>query len=228
MYTIFGGFHMFNKEKFANIVKSILSQYNNQNEFSNISELGRAYISRIINMRLLTPPKPITLRKIATASKGVTTYEELMQVCGYVEVIDNFFEKSVHQEGNSIPIIDSITFENNTFVANHNGRYIELNDTLDPSKEYFAYKVSDNSMLPLLDVGDIAVICKQTNNTYESGKTYLLMTVDNLVCIRKILKFEESIELHAMNPYYPVQKLTKENFKIIGKVIKAENKSAFK
>lgn len=214
--------------KISEILSKIITKYNSLNEFARKSDISSAYISKLINLKYRNPPTPRILEKIANASKGVTTYAELMQICGYVEVIDNFFEKSVHQEGNSIPIIDSITFENNTFVANHNGRYIELNDTLDPSKEYFAYKVSDNSMLPLLDVGDIAVICKQTNNTYESGKTYLLMTVDNLVCIRKILKFEESIELHAMNPYYPVQKLTKENFKIIGKVIKAENKSAFK
>ena len=41
------------------------------------------------------------------------------------------------------------------------------------------------------------------------------------------------IEFHAMNPYFPVLKysneeLKKKNFIVIGKVIKVENKSAFK
>ena len=43
----------------------------------------------------------------------------------------------------------------------------------------------------------------------------------------------DSVEFQAMNVYYPTIKLTKDeikkkNFKVIGKVIKAENKSAFK
>ena len=111
-------------------------------------------------------------------------------------------------------------------MANHNGKYINLEDKLNPSKEYFAYKVSDDSMLPLLDVGDLAIVCKQNN--YENGKTYLIMINDNIVCIRKIIIVQDIIELHAMNPYYPVKKLSNNDFKIIGRVIKAENKSAFK
>ena len=217
---------MFDKNKFANILKKILEQYNNQNEFAHNSHIGRAYISRILNMHLSTPPKPSTLQGIADASKGITTYDELMGICGYIDVIDNFFEDSLHQQGNSLPVVDNIVFENNSFMANHNGQFINLDTYLNSSKEYFAYKVSDNSMLPLLDIGDIAIICKQSY--YENGKTYLLMINDNTVCIRKILEINNNIELHSMNPYYPILKLKKADFKIIGHEIKVENKSAFK
>lgn len=217
---------MFNKVDFANILKKINSLYENQTQFANASGVNRTYLSQYMNLKLDTPPSPKILKGIANASKGLTTYDDLMKICDYIDIIDNFFEDSIHQQGNSIPIIDNIIFENGIFMANHNGKYINLEDKLNPSKEYFAYKVSDNSMLPLLDVGDLAIVCKQNN--YENGKTYLLMINDNIVCIRKIIIIQDIIELHAMNPYYPIQKLSNTDFKIIGRVIKAENKSAFK
>lgn len=77
---------MFDKNKFATILKEILEKYSNQNEFAHKANIGRAYISRILNMRLNVPPKPSTLQGIANASKDITTYEELMQVCGYLDL----------------------------------------------------------------------------------------------------------------------------------------------
>ena len=217
---------MFDKESFSKILINIYKSYNNQREFAEATGVNRAYLSQYMNMKLDNPPTPKILMGIANASKNLTTYAELMQTCGYIDVVDNFFENSIHQQGNSLPIIDDIIFENNSFMANHNGKYINLEDSLKSTEEYFAYKVSDNSMLPILDVGDLAIICKQNN--YEYGKTYLLMVNDDLVCIRKILLKEDIIELHAMNPYYPIMKLANKDFKVIGRVIKAENKSAFK
>lgn len=217
---------MFKKIDFANILKKINSLYENQTYFAEAAKVNRTYLSQYMNLKLDAPPSPKILKGIAKASKGLISYDDLMQICGHIDVIDNFFEDSIHQQGNSIPIVDNIIFENNSFMANHNGKYISLNENLNPSKEYFAYKVSDNSMLPLLDIGDIAIICKQNN--YENGKTYLIMINDSTVCIRKILELDNIIELHAMNPYYPILKLINTDFKIIGRVIKAENKSAFK
>lgn len=217
---------MFNKTKFSEVLISIVNKYDSISDFANSSKVGRSYLSKYINQKIDAPPSPKVLEKISNHSKALVTYKELMNICGYIDVVDNFFENSIHQQGNSIPIVDDIIFENNSFMANHNGKYINLKDSLNSTEEYFAYKVSDNSMLPILDVGDLAIICKQNN--YEYGKTYLLMVNSNLVCIRKILLKENVIELHAMNPYYPIMKLTNEDFKVIGRVIKAENKSAFK
>lgn len=217
---------MFNKAKFSEVLINIVNKYDSISDFANSSKVGRSYLSKYINQKIDAPPSPKVLEKISNHSKALVTYRELMNICGYIDVVDNFFENSIHQQGNSLPIVDDIIFENNSFMANHNGKYINLEDSLKSTEEYFAYKVSDNSMLPILDVGDLAIICKQNN--YEYGKTYLLMVNDNLVCIRKILLKEDIIELHAMNPYYPIMKLANEDFKVIGRVIKAENKSAFK
>lgn len=87
----------------------------------------------------------------------------------------------------------------------------------------FALQINDNSMLPLLGIGDIAIITENFN--FESGQTCLILT-NNIIMIRKVIKTNDEYELQAMNPYYPIEK-TKE-LKILGKVVKAENQSAFK
>ncbi len=92
------------------------------------------------------------------------------------------------------------------------------------------YTIDDSSMMPLLDVGDIAYVIPQ--DTYNSEET-ILFKLDGKEMIRKILVFKNFVEFHAINPYFPVIKVLKKNLKnknfiMIGKVIKAENKSAFK
>lgn len=94
----------------------------------------------------------------------------------------------------------------------------------------FQYNAIDTAMLPLLDIGDIAFV--ERTDSFESGQT-ILFKLNNKEHIRKAIKNENSIEFHAMNPYYPVLMLTTDelknmNFTIIGRVIKSENKSAFK
>lgn len=74
---------MFNKEKFAQIIKNIKEMYNSQEEFSKKSDIGRTYLSQYMNMKLEEPPKPRILEKLAKASNGTVTYKELMNVCGY-------------------------------------------------------------------------------------------------------------------------------------------------
>lgn len=76
---------MFDKNKFAHILKKINETYANQRDFANSTGVNRAYISQYMNCYLSNPPHPKILRKIADASKGITTYEELMRVCGYID-----------------------------------------------------------------------------------------------------------------------------------------------
>ncbi len=216
---------MFDKNIFSEILKKIYCIYKNQRDFAKATGVNRAYISQYMNMKLDNPPTPKILKKIAENSKGVTTYEELMKVCGYVDVIDDFFDISIHQDNNSLPIIDKIYFKDDTFFAYSPNEDIPLPKKLNLEYDYFAYKISTNDMAPLLDIGDIAIIQKQNN--YKNNKTYLLWYEEKTI-IRKIIDNNDNIELMAMNPYYPIIKTTKDEIKIIGRVIRAENESAFK
>lgn len=99
----------------------------------------------------------------------------------------------------------------------------------DDPKNFFAIHASDNSMAPLLDVGDIAIIKKYKN--FSNKKTYLLKIKGGAPIIRKIIQSDNGdIELHAMNMWnYPVQSDLKLNdIEILGEVVRVENKSAFK
>lgn len=99
----------------------------------------------------------------------------------------------------------------------------------DSPKNFFAIYASDNSMAPLLDVGDIAIIKKYDG--FVNMKTYLLKIKNGNPIIRKIIQTNDGkIELHAMNMYnFPIQKdLQFDDIEILGEVVKVENNSAFK
>ena len=82
---------MFDKVKFAHIIKNIKEKYHSQEDFSKKSGIGRTYISQYMNMKIEEPPKPKTLEKLADASRGLTSYHELMEICGYIG--DDYFLK---------------------------------------------------------------------------------------------------------------------------------------
>lgn len=74
---------MFNQDEFSNILSKINSTYDTMTEFGKKASFDRTYISKYINKKLENPPTPKILEKIAFASNGITTYENLMVICGY-------------------------------------------------------------------------------------------------------------------------------------------------
>ena len=99
----------------------------------------------------------------------------------------------------------------------------------DDPKNFFAIHATDNSMAPLLDVGDIAIIKKYKE--FSNRKTYLLKIKNSDPIIRKVIQADDGkIELQAMNMWnFPTQyDLTMDDIEILGEVIKVENNSAFK
>ena len=112
--------------------------------------------------------------------------------------------------------------------------YLTDDDIQEPNNTYvnhlITYIAIDDSMAPLLNIGDVAYI--EEKKFFDNGET-ILFELEGCKYIRKILKRNFYVEFHAMNPYYPVfsyseDELKQKNFKLIGKVIKAENQSAFK
>lgn len=74
---------MFNQDQFANLLRKINETYSTMTDFAKSASFDRTYISKYINKKLDNPPTPKILEKIANASNGVVTYEELMEICGY-------------------------------------------------------------------------------------------------------------------------------------------------
>ena len=91
-------------------------------------------------------------------------------------------------------------------------------------------------MYPILDVGDIALIYKQNviDKTDSKNKGTYLIKLNGKNTIRKFVLDEENniYQLIAKNTYcktidIPVDNLY-DTIQILGKVVKAENESAFK
>lgn len=141
---------------------------------------------------------------------------------GYDVPIDRNYEKDKIIEINVInlhtnEIIEKIPFVYRTDISE------------DDPKNFFAIQASDNSMAPLLDVGDIAIIKKYKE--FLNKKTYLLKIKGGFPIIRKIIQTDNGeIELQAMNMWnFPIQNgLKMDDIEILGEVIRVENKSAFK
>ena len=116
---------------------------------------------------------------------------------------------------------------------------INVSDLIEGSCEnnnYFEFITEDDSMFPLLDVGDIALIYKQNkiDTTDNKNKGTYLLKLNGKNTIRKIVLDEENntYQLVAMNTCCKTTYVSIENIyneiTILGKVVKAENESAFK
>lgn len=224
---------MFDKKKFAEILQKIYKTYPNQREFATATGVNRGYLSRYMNEKIDSPPSPKILQGISDAAKGITTYTELMKICGHITgSIKNSLSNS--QYFVQIPLFynlnEFLLYNIDRKIENAPHDYYTSIYTTENPEDFFAFKAFDDSMIPLLDIGDIAIIHRQ--NYYEKNQTHLILLDENILLIRKVIELNEIIELHSASSDEFI-KLTKEDlnkrkFTILGKVIKAENQSAFR
>ena len=116
---------------------------------------------------------------------------------------------------------------------------INVSDLIEGScdnNNYFEFISEDDSMFPLLDVGDIALIYKQNiiDKTDNKNKGTYLLKLNGKNTIRKLVLDENNniYQLIAMNTCCKTIEIPADNLydtiEILGKVVKAENKSSFK
>lgn len=129
-----------------------------------------------------------------------------------------------------IPILGTVKAGYDWLAEENVVDYITLKENLPNINEYYALKITGDSMLPLLSEGDIVIVHDQDD--VESGQTAVVLINGEEATVKKLIKTNEGIELHAMNPYYPVKKFTFEEMKsipvkIIGRVKEAKIKGIF-
>jgi len=191
---------MFDKEKFGYIIRKINDVYPTQYDFADISDVNRTYLSQYINKKLSAPPKPDILKKIANASKGITTYNELMQICGYIpqsinnsESLDmqlskNIFNSNIHLL-DKYDLSDSDILELKKILIerdnNHSSIENQLNDfaihSSSNAKELFATLININD-----DVSRALVNLHKNGYlypipVYRNTKNIDLLLVSNIV-----------------------------------------------
>lgn len=146
----------------------------------------------------------------------------------------NASKKELNKYMPFIPILGMVRAGYNWLAEENIIGYITDKDTIkDYEKnidEYYSLKVTGDSMLPLLSEGDLVIVHKQED--VESGQTAIVLINGDEATVKKVVKTTNGIELHSMNPYYPVKKFTFEDMKIIpveiiGRVKEAKIKGVF-
>ena len=93
-------------------------------------------------------------------------------------------------------------------------------------ENYFALKIVGDSMQPVMYEDDIIIVHRQSD--VESGQIAIVLVDGEEGTVKKVIKYDNYIELVAFNSYYPPRKLSKnDNFKIIGKVVEARISKIF-
>lgn len=129
-----------------------------------------------------------------------------------------------------IPILGTVKAGYDWLAEENIVDYITLKENIPNVGEYYALRITGDSMLPLLAEGDLVIVHDQDD--VESGQTAVVLINGEEATVKKVVKTNEGIELHAMNPYYPVKKFTFKDMqkipvKIIGRVREAKIKGAF-
>jgi len=104
--------------------------------------------------------------------------------------------------------------------------YVTIDKKLADPENYFALKIVGDSMQPVMYEDDIIIVHRQSD--VESGQIAIVLVDGEEGTVKKVIKYDNYIELVAFNSYYPPRKLSKnDNFKIIGKVVEARISKIF-
>lgn len=124
------------------------------------------------------------------------------------------------------PLLGSVKAGYDYLAAENIIGYVNADNNISDVQNCYALKVIGDSMQPVLFEDDIIIVHKQ--NDVENGQVAIVLIDNEEATVKKVVKYEDYIELVAFNSYYPPKKLTKDsNFQIIGKVIEARISKIF-
>lgn len=191
-------------------------------DVNKLCDISQSYLSLMENGK--RKPSAIILKKLAPIYN--LDYLDLYEKAGYIDLIKDESKRNIA----TIPILGTVKAGYDWLAEENVVDYVTLKENIPNIKEYYALKITGDSMLPLLSEGDLVIVHDQDD--VESGQTAVVLINGEEATVKKVVKTNEGIELHSMNPYYPVKKFTYEDMKsipvkIIGRVKEAKIKGAF-
>lgn len=192
-------------------------------EVEKLTGVGYSHLSMIENgKRNVTP----ALLKNLSRIYGID-YIDLYEKAGYLDLAESERLKNNSTDNKRVfPLLGTVK-AGYDYLANENIiGYINIDKKISDPENYFALKVIGDSMQPVLYEDDIIVVHKQSD--VESGQIAIVLVDGEEGTVKKVIKYDNYIELVAFNSYYPPRKLSKnDNFKIIGKVVEARISKIF-
>lgn len=125
---------------------------------------------------------------------------------------------------NLLPVLGTVKAGYNALADENIIDYIDPAMNLPDPKNYFGLVVKGDSMAPLFDEGDYLII-HRVDNDFDTNNIGIILIGSEEATIKKVVKTNTGIELHAFNPYYPVKRFTYEEMdklpvKVIGIVVR--------
>lgn len=197
-------------------------------EVYDLSKVSNSYLSLVENGHRRA--SAVVLKKLAPVY-GVD-YLDLYVKAGYADLAE--YEKNKTDElGNpvvAIPVLGTVK-AGYDYLAEENIIGTEKIDFVSDKDNYYALRITGDSMEPLFSDGDIAIVHRQDD--FESGNTCIVLINGDEATVKKVIKVEDGIDLIAMNPYYPKKHFSNEEMKdipvkVIGKVVEARKRNQFK
>lgn len=133
-------------------------------------------------------------------------------------------EKSLENSKRLLPILGTVKAGYDYLAEENIIDYIEPSMNISDPENYFGLVVKGDSMAPLFDEGDYLIVHKQDGEFSTNDIGIVLINGDEAT-VKKVIKTDDGIELHAFNPYYPVKKYTYKEMqeipvKVIGVVVR--------
>lgn len=146
-------------------------------------------------------------------------------------LIANFFGVSVDylmgtetENKRLLPVLGTVKAGYNYLAEENIIDYIEPSMNITDHENYFGLIVKGDSMAPFFDERDYLIVHK-TDGDFNTGDIGIVLINGDEATVKKLVKTDDGIELHAFNPYYPAKKYTYEEMqnlpvKVIGVVVR--------
>ena len=218
---------MTNKE-LGNYLKSIREGLDySTHQISRLCDISQSFISLMENGK--RKANPVILKKLSDIY--FLDYVDLLKKAGYDDLvhllnINTNIQDITKNNKQVFPLLGVVKAGYNYLASENIIGYVAIDKNLPDPENYFALKVTGDSMQPVLYEDDIVIVHKQDD--IESGQIGIILVDNEEATVKKIIKHENWIELIAFNSYYPPKKLDKNTkFKIIGKVVEARISKIF-
>lgn len=168
---------------------------------------------------------------ISTAAYGFYETEARSMSAETAKKLAEFFNVTVdyllgadNKNKNVIPILGTVKAGYDYLVNENIIDYIDPHMNISDPENYFGLKVSGDSMSPHFNEGDYVIVHKQ-DGEFASNDICIVLINGDEGTVKKVVKTDDGIELHAFNPYYPVKKFTYKEMqeipvKVIGVVVR--------
>lgn len=158
---------------------------------------------------------------------SIETLAKLFNVTpSYLMCIDDDYKNNIINDKRAFPLLGTVKAGYDYLASENVISYISIDKKVSDPENYFALKVVGDSMQPILYEDDIIIVHRQSD--VENGQIAIILVDNEEATVKKVMKYDDHIELIAFNSYYPPKKLDKKsNFKIIGKVAEARISKIF-